>query len=273
MPLPFGRFVPAKGLTVDRTGNNVAIGGAMQCYGSEATAARCVTIQNTINSVWTATFPDGCSSVCQVVIMFRPPGVPSFGVTEIEIKSMSGPSNVNTSTKKMELNSNSADVYTWVAAHEFGHVIGLDDRYSEPLISKIRGSWGGQRTNEIQPGYEGNLMGAHNGAMSSQNIRDLASETSPSSWSTEDDDHIRAWVSAHSLADIAATPVDAKISAINTLMGGWISDADVDAMVKILQSVRNVSEANVIRTRIDPVTCSGLGQRTRVRVAMAGMPS
>lgn len=272
MPLPFGRFVPVTGLTVDRTGNNVAIGGAMQCYGSEATAARCVTIQNTINSVWTATFPDGCSSVCQVLIMYRPPGVPSFGIAEIEIKSMSGPSNVNTSTRKMELNSTSPDVYTWVAAHEFGHVLGLDDRYSEPLISKIRGSWGGQRTNEIQPGYEGNLMGAHNGAISSQNIRDLATETSPSSWSTADDDHIRDWVSAHSLSEIGAQPVDAKISAINTLMGGWISDADVAAILKILQSVSNVSEANVIRSRIDTLGFSSIGQRTRVRVGMAGMP-
>jgi hypothetical protein len=59
---------------------------------------------------------------------------------------------------------------------------------------------------------------------------------------------------------------------IGTLMGGWISDADIAAIARICSSVTSKEEANAIRKGIDVLKFSSLGQRTRVRVAFSQMP-
>jgi hypothetical protein len=172
----------------------------------------------------------------------------------------------------MVLNLNSAEALTWVVAHEFGHIIGLRDRYSESIMSRARGSFGGQRTNTVEAGYEGNLMGVHQGKLESRNVRDLVAETAPGM--LDDDNQVRDWISRHSRPELGALSANIKIRMITTLMGGWISDDDVSAMQQICRSVTDSGEARAIRGAITPrlIDMTSLGQRTQMRVALSQMP-
>jgi hypothetical protein len=162
--LPMGRFSPAKGLWVDRTEKSITITGNMELYGDEASVLNAAIIQNAIRTTWTTTFPDGYTSTCTVTVTYRGPGTSEGQAAQIEACKMSGPSNVKIyAGRKMTLNADAADVYTWVAAHEFGHVIGLEDKYSESIWSSIKGSFGGTRKCVVYAGYEGNLMAVHKG--------------------------------------------------------------------------------------------------------------
>lgn len=276
MPPPVRRFSPAPGITVDVTLNSISISGRLECWGPEATAARAAQIQATLRRVWTRHFDDGFDVRCTVNVSYRPDSQTAADAVQIEIVAMAGPSNVSRSwgvgSRQMQLNANSADVYTWVVAHEFGHILGLADRYSEGIVSSVCGRFGCQRTNVVEHGYEGNLMGSHLGGMSSQNLSDLNEETAPSPWWIDDDDEVRTWVFSHSVEDVRALPTSQKIAAIQTLLGGWISDEDLNAIIRILQSVTDATEANRIRGAIDARTFSSLGQRTRYRLALAHMP-
>ena len=85
-----------------------------------------------------------------------------------------------------------------------------------------------------------------------------------------DDNQIRTWVANQSLAAIGRQPPGQKIRMINTLMDGWISDADVAAIERICHSVIDAGEMATIRNAINPRLNSmrSLGQRTRVRGAL-----
>ena len=52
-----------------------------------------------------------------------------------------------------------ADRPEWTAAHEAGHLMGLDDQYTD------RGG--------VKPGYEGNIMGSRDGVPSAADIADI----------------------------------------------------------------------------------------------------
>lgn len=270
MTLPVQRYSPNAGLYVDRTGQTTSITGSMELSGPTASAARAVTIQNSINQTWTANFPDGYSVTCNIRVTYLAPGTSASSVTQIIARAMSGPSNVFLGT--MTLNSNHATAFTWTAAHEFGHIIGLGDRYSESIMSTLRGRFGGVRANVVEPGYENNIMGVHQGVLESRNLRDSAVENDPSSWWINDDDHVRDWISAHTQAEVGALSAADKLSMIRTLMGYYISDADVDAIVAICASVTTRDQAEVIRNGIDLADFSGHGQRMRVRIAFDNMP-
>lgn len=276
MTLPIGRFSPAPGIWVDRTERSISITGNMEAYGSEATSAIAATIQQTINNTWTQRFPNGYSISTNITISYRSPGTDaSSNRAQIEITNISGPSHVSTVPgmgREMTLNSSSRNVYTWVVAHEFGHVIGLEDRYSESIFSKIGGHFGCQRTNTVEPGYEGNMMGAHQGALANQNIGDLVSENQPSPYWINDDDHVRDWVTEHSIADIRGLSAINKLRSIRALMGGWISAEDMGAIGKICRSVNDSDEANLIRNGIDLNDFTSLGQRMQMRVFYSRMP-
>ena len=273
---PVGRFSPAPGLVVDRTEKSVAITGNMELYGEEATAARAAQIQQCINSTWTKSFADGYSVRCGVVVRYRGAGSKPGFATQIEAKKMSGPSHVNNLgpgfSREMTLNATESNAFTWTPAHEFGHIIGMDDRYSESIVSSIRGDFGGRRENTIQPGYNGNLMGQDQGTLGSQNVADLSSENQPSPYWLNDDDQVRDWVNAHSSSEICALPRASKVVAIKTLMGGWISDEDMDAIGKICRSVLDPADGRAIRQGINLLDFSSLGQRTQMRVFLSRMP-
>ena len=114
----------------------------------------------------------------------------------------------------MTLNANEPNAFTWTPSHEFGHIIGLKDRYSEGIISKIKSTWGGVRTATVEPGYEGNLMAEQGGTLAGKNIADLAKENEPSPYWINDDDQVRDWVNAHSLAEIGRLSTTNKLRAI-----------------------------------------------------------
>ena len=276
--MPIGRFSPAPGIWVDRTDKSVKITGTMELYGGEATAARALSIQQSINTTWTQNFTDGYSVSCNVTVRYRASGSnasPNTAQIEALKPLLNGPSNVNIMPgmgKKMTLNANEADAFTWTPAHEFGHVIGLQDRYSESIMSKLKGTFGGTRTSTIDTGYEGNLMAVDGGALGSQNVADITKENEPNPYWMNDDDHIRDWVNAHSNADIANLSTTIKLRAIKTLMGGWISDADMSAIGKICGVVTTKAEADTIRNGVDLLDFTSIGQRTQMRVFFSQMP-
>ena len=247
----------------------------LEIYGAEATTAMAGTIEATIERIWNASFPDGSTVACNVSVAFRASTTPaSSGATQIEIVRQAGPSYVSSGWggRYMVLNLDGTDALNWVVAHEFGHLLGMDDRYLEGWWSKLSGSFGGQRTTTIVPGYEGNLMGEHAGALESKNVRDLAEENAPGYFS--DDDQVRAWVNNHTTAEIGALSTAAKLQAINVLLGGWVADEDIAASRAILRSVSARAEAEAIRQAIEPglIDLSSIGQRTQMRVALSQMP-
>jgi len=270
---PFGRFSPTRGLWIDRTDRSISISGAVELYGEDATLARALQAQNTINTTWTKRFADGYSVSCNITVRFRGPGSSAGNHAQIEAHKTSGPSEVNTLTRNMSLNTNNAVAFTWTVAHEFGHILGLDDRYSESIFSSVAGSFDESwRTSTVQPGYQGNLMGSHLGTLGSQNVADLASENAPSPYWMNDDDEIRNWINTHPNADIARLSTAHKLQAIHILMGGWISDDDINAMEKICRSVTTQDESRRIQQGIDLRDFSSIGQRTQMRVIFTRMP-
>jgi hypothetical protein len=170
----------------------------------------------------------------------------------------------------MTLNANDTNVFKWTAAHEFGHVIGLADRYSEGIISKVMGTFGGKRDTQVQTGYERNIMGVHGGGLEQRNVIDLVKENSPG-W-TDDDNRVRDWIIHHTVREIRMISTANKIKMIKILMGGIISDEDVETIIRICSSVQNKAEANKIRSNIKLSDFSDLGQRMRVRIVFLKMP-
>ncbi len=174
--LPVARFTPAPGITVDRNGQAVTISGTMELSGPEANAQRATQIQTCINNTWRGRFPDGSSVSCAITVRFRASGSPAGDVAQIIATRMSEPSNVRThGARTMTLNANEGeDTWTWTPAHEFGHVIGLRDRYTEGILSKIRGRFGGERQTPAESGYERNVMGTVGGTLERSNVGDVA---------------------------------------------------------------------------------------------------
>jgi hypothetical protein len=270
--LPIGRFSPASGLWIDRTDKSIKITGQMELYGAEATAARAASIQSSINSTWTKIFSDGYSVSCNITVRMK--GTGSGPAAQIEAVKQSGPSNVNTlpgMDRKMTLNANNPNAFTWTCAHEFGHVLGLDDRYIESMYSKVVGTFGGDRTTTAQKGYETNLMAVSNGTLAKQNVVDLISENEKSPYWMNDDDEVRDWVDAHSSGEISKLSGEIKLRAIKVLMGGWISDDDMNAIEKICLSVTTKAESEKIQKGIDLLDFTSIGQRTWMRVIFTRM--
>jgi hypothetical protein len=200
---PVARFSPTPGLFVDRIENEVSISGTMELFGPEANSARAESIRHWINSTWSAPFPDGHTITCDIKVVVRPPGVPAGSAGQIEAIRITDPSHVNTNDRSMTLNASETDAFTWTAAHEFGHVLGVDNRYSESIMSQIVGRFGGTRTTTAHPGYASNLMAVGGGALESQNVKDLAAETAPSPYWFNDDEQVRDWINHHALGIFA----------------------------------------------------------------------
>lgn len=273
--LPVGRFSPAPSIIVDRTENSVKIAGKMELYGREATAARAATIEQNINSTWTHKFDDGYSVECKITVRFRDNDSRAGEATQIEALKCDEPSHVTDSElfdRSMTLNASEKDAFTWTPTHEFGHILGLEDRYTESIMSKIRGQWGGVRHTVATQGYQANLMAVHGGVLEKQNVGDLASENTPSPYWINDDDQVRDWINAHSAVEINLLSTTNKVKMFQPLVSGWISDDDVDAMLRICNSVDDSQEAKTLQKSVDLSSFSSIGQRTRMRVGFSRMP-
>jgi hypothetical protein len=252
---PVGRFSPAPSIIVDRTVNSVSITGKMELYGPEATVARAATIERNINSTWTHSFDDGYSVSCNITVRFRDKDSRAGDGTQIEALKCDGPSHVTDYPlfdRSMTLNATEPDAFTWTPTHEFGHILGLEDRYSESIMSTLRGQWGGVRHTVATQGYQTNLMAVGGGVLEKQNVGDLASENAPSPYWTNDDDEVRDWVNEHSCIEINLLSTSNKVKMFQPLASGWISDEGVDAMIRICSSVDDTQETKSIQTRYRP---------------------
>lgn len=267
---PVSRFSPAKGIYIDRTDTSIAISGQLEMFGPEATAARAQSVTASINSTWNSSFPDGYQVTCKIQVTYRGEGSSPGDAAQIEAVKIAGPSHVAMGDRSMTLNANETDAFTWTAAHEFGHVIGLQDRYSETVMSKLRGKFGYSRTNTVDPRYKTNLMGIRGGMLEAQNLRDLVNENSPD-WLTQDD-RVLDWILHHSLNDMAGLSTKQKVTMVKTMCEGWFSAEDLAALVRLCSSVTTRTEADAIRKSVDLLSFTSIGQRTRVRVAFAAMP-
>ncbi|MEA2162764.1 MAG: hypothetical protein QOK37_891 [Thermoanaerobaculia bacterium] len=105
--------------------------------------------------------------------------------TQIElVRSGNAPSHVSRhwliGSRYATLNMDESDALSWTAAHEFGHLLGLEDRYSESLWSRISSSFGGKRSGTTaDPGYEHNIMAVVGGDLESSNVQALIAKNTP----------------------------------------------------------------------------------------------
>jgi hypothetical protein len=160
------------------------------------------------------------------------------------------------------------------AAHEFGHQMGLDDRYSEPFLSNIGDTLVGMQRWGIKDhaGYEDNIMAHGNALASGQNVRDLARENAPTALST--DDQVRDWVSRSNAADMVVVATATKVRMVDSLMDGWISDQDVAALESICATARPGDQADAVRAAVESRIGSmwGSAQKARLQAAIDAMP-
>ena len=270
-PIEVGSFSPTPGITVDRTGTQMHITGTLEATGPEANAVNAALAEATIRHYWNQVFPaDGYLVVCDVWV--RPPGTPSTGAAKIWMERITGPSHANKLTDTITLNMNESDALTWTVAHEFGHLLDLRDRYSESIISRLLGFFGGERTATVDPGYKGSIMGEQGGVMRPQTWRDLGMENAPDMLT--DDDQVRLWVTRHSAAEIGALSTPTKIQMINTLLDGWVSDADISSIEMITTAVTSPLESTAVKRALSArvADLSHTGHRTQIRWIMDQMP-
>jgi hypothetical protein len=268
------RFSPARGIFVDMAENSITITGRMQVWGTDATPEKANAIAASLNRNWSRVFSDGYTSQCTVTAAYRGKGDPEdSGVLQIEysrnIDRSRATKGGGSFSEAIWLNSKDINDISWVIVHEFGHTLGMADRYTDEMRT-INGTK--QSVSVAHEGYGGLLMGADSGAMTSRALQDLQSETAPSENWVNDDDQVREWIKTHTAGDLATLSTAAKISALRTLMGGWISDEDVAAMTKVILSSRNNDESKAIRSSINPIDMTSIGQRTRIRIALSKMP-
>jgi hypothetical protein len=80
----------------------------------------------------------------------------------------------------MALDLDTPGALDWTVAHEFGHLMGLDDHYSESFLSQLRGAFGGERSGSTpDPGYESNIMGVRRGDVEPINVQALIQRYAP----------------------------------------------------------------------------------------------
>jgi predicted Zn-dependent protease len=75
--------------------------------------------------------------MCKIAVVYRAPGMKAGDLGQIEAIKIAGPSHVSGYDRSMTLNANETDAFTWTAAHEFGHVIGLKDRADHSGASSV----------------------------------------------------------------------------------------------------------------------------------------
>lgn len=274
MPPSIRRFSPARGISVDMTEKSIAITGRMQVWGTDATPAKANEIAASLNRNWSRVFSDGYTSQCTVTVSYRGKGdLEDSNVLQIEysrnITRSKATKGGGLTTESIWLDSKDMNDISWVIVHEFGHTLGMADRYTD----EMRTIQGTKRSVSVpHAGYAGEMMAENGAPMTSRTLQDLQSETAPSEYWVNDDNQVRDWIKGHTPMELAALTPGAKVSALRTLMGGMISEDDLVAMEKIILSARNRDEAATIRNGINPKNMSSIGERTRIRIALAKMP-
>lgn len=175
-----------RGINMSWTGNAISLSVSLDASGGSATAARANQVRNTIVRIWNASFDQGYRVTCQVDMRFASANDLQDNRSHIYIETNPSASYTNDFPTlyyaTMTLNLPAAD-FAWTPGHEFGHMLGLRDHYSESLRSSMhdlcngstwtQGVCGGARSADIEPGWEGNLMAVTGGALQRKNLEEL----------------------------------------------------------------------------------------------------
>ncbi len=178
-----GSANPGPGIQISFSGTNVNVTARLQVHGPAASGAIATSMKNTIERLWTGSFPDGYTINTTVSISHRADNeAADSGATQIYVHDSPGQAlgmvthMWGPGARTMRYNLSGTDI-DWSPAHEFGHLLGLDDKYSETWGSVL---WGlvcpeGMCSRETQPdaGYENNIMGINQGILESKNVRDI----------------------------------------------------------------------------------------------------
>lgn len=171
-------YNPNPGINVSLNGHAVTITADIEIYGTGASPTVANQIKTTIEKYWNAAFGDGYSVNTRVNVTMQGPS-PDTSKTRIDVRNEKGVTNVTSywiaGASYMQYYLQSSDI-NWTPAHEFGHLLGLPDHYSESWISSLEGeinpNW---RTSEQDAGWEGNILAVDHGVFERKNIEELIS--------------------------------------------------------------------------------------------------
>jgi len=175
--IPNGSKRIGKGIVFGWSGNTISLTVNLEVSGEGATAPLAAEIGKTIETIWNASFTDNYRVSSTVNTRYRGQGNEDSDRTQIYVKHDDATTCVHTLPTLyyayMEYNINSETTASWTPAHEFGHLLGLDDKYEEGIRSRINSMYGGPRSTSVVPGWAGNIMAAHLGTLQKRNLQEL----------------------------------------------------------------------------------------------------
>jgi Domain of unknown function (DUF4157) len=162
---------------------SVTIAARLQLFGPNASEEIAEAMKREVESFWTTSFPDGSQVHTAVNVSRRDDAAPP-DPDAIQVRVISAPirSFVKDTAGGVEM-TYTVSSGPGTVSHEFAHLLGLDDRYSETwrsVVSDITfGAVAGATAPD--PGYEANVLGIAGGVLESTNIRDLLIRHGPGS--------------------------------------------------------------------------------------------
>lgn len=164
-----------RGITLSWSGNRIRISARLEVSGAAATQEIANQMEESIERIWTASFDGGYSVSCAVDMLFRTTGSGEPNRSQIYVTVDSSATAVNAlpTLYYAYMNYHTHSALDWVPAHEFGHMLGLEDHYDESIISRIGDLFGAARATAIQRGWEGNIMAVDRGVLERRNLEGL----------------------------------------------------------------------------------------------------
>jgi hypothetical protein len=178
-----GAEVTNPGCAITWTGKNITLSGLIQTFGPKSSPTVASEIKKTIETYWNGSFDDGSSISATTTVTHRDDKTsPDTDRTQIRVTDSDTPSHVHpqyvvagANTMDLNLGGGAGDT-DWTPAHEFGHLLGLPDHYSESLSSKVKGIIWGESARSPTPeekGWEGNIMAVDHGVADKRNVAEF----------------------------------------------------------------------------------------------------
>jgi hypothetical protein len=174
-----GKVKPYPGCTIEwNMPKQISIWVNFQLTGVEADATNAKQIQDSINSYWnkswTIPFFGPITLKTKATVTYNPtPDYSKYAVIELfrsiqERSTISKFGGGRPQNRKIRLNLEGMDI-SWDPAHEFGHYLGLDDKYVDQLDAA------GNTVSVTDPEWKGNIMAETKGIVEFRNIIELIS--------------------------------------------------------------------------------------------------